>query len=84
ACSGGGCHGGDGSGGWRVVESDVVDLLDRGGSSIFGVRQKSSPEKVFRRRRPAAAARNDGKDGEVRVVLASKLCEGNSVIFCSF
>nr|GFC89461.1 hypothetical protein [Tanacetum cinerariifolium] len=33
---------------WRhVMESGVVDLVDRGGRSIFGVRWKSSPEKSF-------------------------------------
>nr|GEV66600.1 hypothetical protein [Tanacetum cinerariifolium] len=38
-------RGRDGAGGWRVVASGVVDLVDRDGRSVFGVCRKSSPEK---------------------------------------
>nr|GFC34480.1 hypothetical protein [Tanacetum cinerariifolium] len=44
---GSGCHGGDERGVAHVMESGEVDLVDRGGRSIFGVRWKSSPEKSF-------------------------------------
>nr|GEY34898.1 hypothetical protein [Tanacetum cinerariifolium] len=52
---------------WRVVASGVVDLVDRGGMSVFGVRRKSSPEKFSdgggRRRPEGGGRRQEGRRG---------------------
>nr|GEU52127.1 E-beta-farnesene synthase [Tanacetum cinerariifolium] len=42
----GGCSGGFGGGGWRVVESDMVDLIDRVMGSLFGFAENAR-RKVF-------------------------------------
>nr|GEV11798.1 hypothetical protein [Tanacetum cinerariifolium] len=45
----GGCSGGFGGGGWSVVESDMVDIIDRVMGSLFGF-AGNARRKVFWRR----------------------------------
>nr|GEW25925.1 hypothetical protein [Tanacetum cinerariifolium] len=65
--------------GRRVVESDIVDRVDRETESIFGFAEKARRKKFSGgggggcRQRPAG---NDGRDREYELFLFQKLCEG--------